>query len=317
MVETADVIVIGAGVQGASLAFHLARRGARPSSSSSGAPSRPARPVGRAVSSGCTTTSSPDARNACESPSRGSATGPSGSAATAASRPPASSSIVGPAKADLLAGERRGPAGDRDPDRGRDGRPDPRAGAGPRGGRRRGRRPTSRTPATPIRRRRPPASSGRPATPGRGLVQGAEVLAIPTSGGARHRRRDEPRVVLRAGRRERGRRLGGAGRGPRRASTIPIGVWRHDIAYLGAPPSVPVPFPVVIDDVNAMYFRPEGSELVLVGLEDHTGKRRLARSRDRRAWSPSSRSGSPTGSSAACPVSATGRSGRPTAARTA
>ncbi len=29
MVETADVIVIGAGVQGASLAFHLARRGTR------------------------------------------------------------------------------------------------------------------------------------------------------------------------------------------------------------------------------------------------------------------------------------------------
>ncbi len=27
MVETADVIVVGAGVQGASLAFHLARRG--------------------------------------------------------------------------------------------------------------------------------------------------------------------------------------------------------------------------------------------------------------------------------------------------
>ena len=27
---------------------------------------------------------------------------------------------------------------------------------------------------------------------------------------------------------------------------------------------------MVIDDVNAMYFRPEGSELVLVGLEDHT-----------------------------------------------
>ena len=34
MVETADVIVVGAGVQGASLAFHLARRGAASSSSS-------------------------------------------------------------------------------------------------------------------------------------------------------------------------------------------------------------------------------------------------------------------------------------------
>ena len=43
MVETADVIVIGAGVQGASLACHLARRGVRPivverSSVAAGAP---------------------------------------------------------------------------------------------------------------------------------------------------------------------------------------------------------------------------------------------------------------------------------------
>ena len=50
---------------------------------------------------------------------------------------------------------------------------------------------------------------------------------------------------------------------------IPVSVWRHDTAFLGAPPSVPVPFPVIIDDPNSMYFRPEGRELVLVGLEDH------------------------------------------------
>ncbi len=30
MQDTADVIIIGAGVQGASLAFHLARRGVKP-----------------------------------------------------------------------------------------------------------------------------------------------------------------------------------------------------------------------------------------------------------------------------------------------
>ena len=34
------------------------------------------------------------------------------------------------------------------------------------------------------------------------------------------------------------------------------------------PASVPRPIPVVIDIPNEMYFRPEGSELVLVGLED-------------------------------------------------
>lgn len=49
---------------------------------------------------------------------------------------------------------------------------------------------------------------------------------------------------------------------------IPVRTWRHDTAFLGAPPAVPVPFPVVIDDHNSMYLRPEGSSLVLVGLED-------------------------------------------------
>ena len=45
-------------------------------------------------------------------------------------------------------------------------------------------------------------------------------------------------------------------------------MWRHDTGYLGVPASVPRPIPVVIDIANSMYFRPEGGELVLVGLED-------------------------------------------------
>jgi sarcosine oxidase subunit beta len=49
---------------------------------------------------------------------------------------------------------------------------------------------------------------------------------------------------------------------------IPLTVWRHDTGYLGVPAAVPRPLPVVIDIANAMYFRPEGSELVLIGLED-------------------------------------------------
>jgi sarcosine oxidase subunit beta len=52
--------------------------------------------------------------------------------------------------------------------------------------------------------------------------------------------------------------------------TLPISVWRHDVAYLGTAPGVAPPFPAVIDDANAMYFRPEGRDLILVGLEDHT-----------------------------------------------
>jgi sarcosine oxidase subunit beta len=101
------------------------------------------------------------------------------------------------------------------------------------------------------------------------LVQGAEVTAIHTAGGAvtgvttSKGRFDAPIVVDAAG--------GWAGRVASLAGmTIPVEVWRHDVAYLGAPSSVPIPFPVVIDDANTMYFRPEGSETVLVGLEDHT-----------------------------------------------
>jgi len=49
---------------------------------------------------------------------------------------------------------------------------------------------------------------------------------------------------------------------------IPVTVWRHDTGYLGVPASVPRPIPVVIDNAREMYLRPEGSELVLIGLED-------------------------------------------------
>jgi sarcosine oxidase subunit beta len=101
------------------------------------------------------------------------------------------------------------------------------------------------------------------------VIQGAEVTAIGTAGGAvtgvttTQGGIASPVVVDAAG--------AWAGRVAALAGVaIPVEVWRHDVAYLGAPASVPIPFPVVIDDVNAMYLRPEGSETVLVGLEDHT-----------------------------------------------
>ena len=49
---------------------------------------------------------------------------------------------------------------------------------------------------------------------------------------------------------------------------LPIQVWRHDTGYLGLPETVARPIPVVIDNANSMYFRPEGSDMILVGLED-------------------------------------------------
>ena len=48
---------------------------------------------------------------------------------------------------------------------------------------------------------------------------------------------------------------------------LPIKVWRHDVAYVQRPPDIPrhVAF---IDFLNAFYARPEGESLTLVALED-------------------------------------------------
>jgi sarcosine oxidase subunit beta len=48
---------------------------------------------------------------------------------------------------------------------------------------------------------------------------------------------------------------------------VPIEPWRHDTAYFGLPEGRPRDFPIVIDNLNDVYFRPEGRELMLVGLE--------------------------------------------------
>ncbi|MGH2407971.1 MAG: NAD(P)/FAD-dependent oxidoreductase, partial [Candidatus Limnocylindrales bacterium] len=48
---------------------------------------------------------------------------------------------------------------------------------------------------------------------------------------------------------------------------VPVQAWRHDTAFFGLPPGRTVDFPIVIDDINQAYFRPEGRELMLVGLE--------------------------------------------------
>ncbi len=101
------------------------------------------------------------------------------------------------------------------------------------------------------------------------LVQGAEVTAIPVVGGrvagveTSRGSFSAPIVVNAAG--------GWAARVAALVGLeIPVKVWRHDTAYLGRPPTASGPLPVVIDDPNSMYFRPEGSDLVLVGLEDES-----------------------------------------------
>ncbi len=49
---------------------------------------------------------------------------------------------------------------------------------------------------------------------------------------------------------------------------LPLSTWRHDVMFVQRPPELHEPHPTVIDFPNSMYFRPEGDDLTLVGLED-------------------------------------------------
>ena len=48
---------------------------------------------------------------------------------------------------------------------------------------------------------------------------------------------------------------------------VPIEPWRHETLYFGLPHDRTADFPIVIDDIGGVYFRPEGRDLMLVGLE--------------------------------------------------
>jgi len=48
---------------------------------------------------------------------------------------------------------------------------------------------------------------------------------------------------------------------------VPVESWRHDTAYFGLPSGHGPDFPIVIDEMNQVYFRPEGRDMMLVGLE--------------------------------------------------
>ena len=209
MVETADVIVIGAGVQGASLAFHLARRGARVVVVERGS-----------VAAGATGRSSGLVRmhydllaGRPERPRIVPLVPRLGRAGGRRLRlhDDRLLQIVGSGQGGPPPGERRGSAGDRDRDRGGDRRPDPRDRAGPRGRRRRARRLRARLGL------RGPVGDGDRLHAGGPRGRGA---AGPGGRGprdrdrrrGRHRGRHEQGVVLGAGRRERGRSLGRSSR---------------------------------------------------------------------------------------------------------
>ncbi len=98
------------------------------------------------------------------------------------------------------------------------------------------------------------------------LIGGCRVEAIAVAGGrvtgvtTERGRFDAPVVVD----------VAGAWAGELAATAgvhVPVQAWRHDTAYFGLPDGRASDFPIVIDHIGMVYFRPEGRELMLVGLE--------------------------------------------------
>lgn len=49
---------------------------------------------------------------------------------------------------------------------------------------------------------------------------------------------------------------------------VPVNTWRHDTMFIRRPHDLGPSHPTVIDNINSMYFRPETGWLTLIGLED-------------------------------------------------
>jgi sarcosine oxidase subunit beta len=104
-------------------------------------------------------------------------------------------------------------------------------------------------------------------TGGARLVQGAQVTRLSTNGGrvqgveTTRGAFDAPIVVNAAGPWAREVAL-------LAGLDLPITTWKHDTAFLRRPVDLGLSHPTVIDFINLMYFRPETGGLTLVGLED-------------------------------------------------
>lgn len=88
-------------------------------------------------------------------------------------------------------------------------------------------------------------------------IDGERVTGVRTSVGSI----SAPTVVLAAG----------AWSGPLAATAgveLAVRAWHHDTGFVTRPPAFAMGLPTVIDDINEIYFRPEGDRLALVGLED-------------------------------------------------
>jgi glycine/D-amino acid oxidase-like deaminating enzyme len=49
---------------------------------------------------------------------------------------------------------------------------------------------------------------------------------------------------------------------------LPIAGWRHDVAFVRGSSTATGGYPMVVDRINSIYFRPEGGDLTLVALQD-------------------------------------------------
>jgi sarcosine oxidase subunit beta len=88
------------------------------------------------------------------------------------------------------------------------------------------------------------------------LVEDGQVAGIDSDRG----RFSAPRVVIAAG-------AWSAALAATVGLELPVQAWRHDTAYFGLPEGRTADLPIVIDHGAEIYFRPEGRELLLVGLE--------------------------------------------------
>jgi sarcosine oxidase subunit beta len=87
-------------------------------------------------------------------------------------------------------------------------------------------------------------------------LEGGRVAGVETTGG----RIDAPIVVDAAG-------AWAAEVAHTAGIEIPVVPWRHDTAYFGLPARRSGSIPIVLDHPGDVYFRPEGRDLLLVGLE--------------------------------------------------
>jgi sarcosine oxidase, subunit beta len=103
---------------------------------------------------------------------------------------------------------------------------------------------------------------------GASLIQNCEVTAIRSAGGrltgVRTTKDDFDAPIV----------INAAGAWAKQVASladidVPLETWTHDVAFLHRPPSLGK-FPAAIDDVINCYFRPEGSALILAAGEDES-----------------------------------------------